>query len=140
MKFLLILTINFLTIACAVKQNDRLSDNDLTFESFFTKFSNDSTFQATRIDFPLEYLFYTVDSDELQTKRIENETWHYVDFADDSLARKRSVDAFEVKWVKRDSSNIEYQLTGIDNGISIKYYFSKRKGRWYLTKVVNESN
>ena len=108
---------------------------DKTFESFFNKFGVNSTFQAQRIKYPLPYLSYPDDSDELTTREISLGQWKYRNLIDDSLSIE-----FEPVIEMKDSLNVVYSQRGIDNGILIMYDFVKEEGKWYLVKMTNASD
>jgi hypothetical protein len=129
--------------ACSPKENTRTQTasgpDEESFEKFIDVFGSDSIFQARHIKYPLPYLFYDDDSDELSTRDINNGEWRFVYFADDSLGKSLPTDAFDVV-VEKDSTTAKYSLKGIDNGILVVYEFTKDQGRWGLVKVTNASD
>ena len=140
---LLIFTI---VVACAVKNKDESSSSnpslqsDNSFDDFFKNFSTDSAYQISRIKFPLKYFSYEDDPDSLTSTDINIGEWTYINFSNDSLAASRKENAFNVEIDRKDSTIVEYLRKGIDNGISMVYSFEKDGARWYLTKIIDQSN
>lgn len=109
------------------------------FDTFFKRFSEDSVFQLSRVDFPISY--YSVDIEDNKEEYVysKDEFW-YIDFTEDSEAATRSEDAYEPV-IERGDSKTLYIRKGIDNGIRIEYYFEMNdKGEWYLVEIIDNSN
>ncbi len=109
------------------------------FDTFFKRFSEDSVFQLSRIDFPISY--YSVDIEDNKEEYVynKNDFW-YINFIEDSEAATRNADAYEPVIEKGDSKT-RYIRKGIDNGIRIEYYFEMNdKGEWYMVEIVDNSN
>jgi hypothetical protein len=109
------------------------------FEAFFDRFSKDSVFQISRVEFPISY--YAVDIEDNKEEYVYNkaEFW-YTDFTEDSEAITRDVDAYKPVLEKGESKTL-YTRKGIDNGIWIEYHFETNdKGEWYLVKIIDNSN
>lgn len=128
------------SISCDSRNNNESNKQsqdqpDETFEFFFNKFGMDSSFQAERVKYPLPYLSYPDDLDELMQREIDFGKWRYRNLSDDSLSEE-----FEPVIEKKDSKSVTYSQRGIDNGILIMYDFSKIRGKWYLIKMTNASD
>lgn len=109
------------------------------FDTFFKRFSEDSVFQLSRIDFPISY--YSVDIEDNKEEFVydKNDFW-YIDFTEDRQAATRNTDAYEPVIEKGDLKT-RYIRKGIDNGIRIEYYFERNAtGEWYMVEIVDNSN
>lgn len=132
-----ILIIFILVIGCAAKNTNESLKDDEVFEDFFKEFSSNPTFQSSRINFPLKHSYY--DGESLIDDEISGNDWEYIDFGQDSLASARKEDAYSIE-LKSNQNSVEYLRKGIDNGISMSYYFEKRKAQWFLVKILDRSN
>jgi hypothetical protein len=142
MKYVVYIILLSLTAGCAIKStNESSSKNDESFEDFFKKFGSSEKFQASRIKFPLKLSYYDeYEEDSLTDSEIKAEDWKFVDFGKDSLASTKKEDAYNIEVIKNGLDAVEYLRKGIDNGISISYYFEKEKTKWFLVKIVDRSN
>ena len=121
-----------------VEEKEEIKIED--FESFFKKFSKDSIFQFTRIDFPISY--YTIDIEDNKEEYIYNrdEFW-YTDFTKDAEAATQEIDPYEPIVRRKSDTEVTYIRMGIDNGIRIEYYFIlDPTGKWRMTKIIDNSN
>ena len=139
------LLIWLLGMGCLSKIQDRNAipqtspDVDHSFETFFAKFSVDSNFQSSRIIFPLKYSFYDSVNDVVVETETTSVQWRYVDFTKDSLAEKKEAAAYSIETVKKGTSNAEYKIRGIDNGIMKSYIFEMKASHWFLVEIQNRS-
>lgn len=136
MRYIILIIFNLL-IGCAAKNTNESLKGDEVFKDFFKEFSSNSNFQLSRIQFPLKHSYY--DGDSLMEDEIASDDWEYIDFNRDSSASARKEDAYSIE-LKSSPSSVEYVRKGIDNGISMSYYFEKKKTQWFLVKIVDRSN
>lgn len=113
---------------------------DSSFKTFFLRFGTDSVFQKSSIKFPVPYHDYVEYADSTSVDLIQEPDWNYINFADDSLARNQTEDAYEISFESNASDQVEYVRTGIDNGINIRYIFIKKDDQWFLEKIIDQSN
>ncbi len=113
-------------------------DNE-PFEVFFQQFGMDSAYQSQRIVFPLTISMIDRE-DKLSKETIQKKEWGFLNFSEDSLASKNDIDAFKGILEKKGDSSHIYKREGIDNGINVAYYFSRKAGKWYLVTIVDKSS
>ncbi len=109
---------------------------DGDFKDFFNNFSADSAFQEERIKYPLPYFYYEEYADTMSINEIDMGDWRYINFANDTLAKTKKTDAYDITLEQLDTATTDYTRSGIDNGIFITYTFHKEAGHWYLTKIM----
>ena len=110
------------------------------FWTFFWKFMTDSSFQTTRIKFPVDYVTWKElpngDIDlggEIVTIKISAKDWEYDDFYINTANERTQV---------YDNFNLKFQPTnervlhsfGVETGGDAKFYFKGFGGEWYLVK------
>ncbi len=106
------------------------------FQIFFDKFMQDSTFQLSRIDFPLTYIVEEFDNKlELDTLQLEKEDWEYQSFYL-YIAKERSqiYDNFQGQLRANNQRMVHWFTTG-EKKSSANYYFSGVNGIWILQKI-----
>ncbi|RDC62490.1 DUF4348 domain-containing protein [Adhaeribacter pallidiroseus] len=105
---------------------------DDKFETFLKYFNEDSTFQISRIDFPLKVKVADSDKNyEMSEEIIQKSGFRKMDFTYDSSSANKEVDSYEQKInIKGNKAIIE--VRGIENGIMANFYFEKKKGKWML--------
>jgi len=105
-------------------KNKTTVNNDEKFNDFFIRFSSDSTFQSSRVHFPIRVM-------ELNTEKLSDETIilnknnYYFQNID-----LKSKDYKINEEVKNDSAKVT--LKGIENGIFMEIFFYKKNGIWWL--------
>jgi hypothetical protein len=104
------------------------------FNVFINRFKSDSTFQHSRIQFPLTQEF---GSDVLEAehiiRRIESPDWRFLPLHYDESFARRELDAYkEVIIIEKNSARLMHH--GIDNGIHIEFIFESIEGHWYLIR------
>jgi hypothetical protein len=138
-----------LTFACNRTISPKSSVNDSNynskiedFYSFFSKFKSDSTFQYSRIIFPIVYESYDdidLENPKVIIKKTNENQWRYISFYWDSTYAKRSLDAYTQDIIIRtDTTKIDY--TGVNNGINIQLIFVRKGSEWYYFKLIDGSN
>lgn len=115
------------------KSKESIDDN---FSDFIKKFSIDSTFQLSRITFPLKIQWRSIDQDTLfYYDRSEHEM---MDFR-----KEKSTTLFN-RWkqtilIDQNNTSATIEIRGIDNGIMIDYVFEKIHRMWMLVEVIDSS-
>ncbi|WP_256014219.1 DUF4348 domain-containing protein [Desertivirga xinjiangensis] len=110
------------------------SNVDADFETFLTYFNSDSTFQVSRISFPLKVKETDADF-ELKEHVIEQATFRRMDFTYDKHDLNREYD--QSFTIKKDKATVE--IRGIENGIFADYNFEKKNGKWMLITCTDSS-
>lgn len=117
-----------------------VKDCNQTFEEFFEHFSRDSTFQKSRVKYPLKFLYndYEIDSIIVVKKIMSKNDYKYLDFTDDKNAMNKESEKYTVDIEKLDSI-IKYRHLGYDNGIMDTFTFKQIDGCWYMVEILDES-
>ena len=104
------------------------------FKIFLEKFKTDSTFQVSRISFPLTHEFIGESEDaETIVSNIDTENWRYMPLKYDKSFATRRLDAYTEKYVtEKKSARLIYQ--GVDNGINVEFIFELKNEKWYLIR------
>jgi hypothetical protein len=112
---------------------------DASFEIFIEHFNKDSTFQISRIAFPLKLIEPDWEKEgELVERRVQRSEFRKLDFSYDKSMPTREFDKYEQRVkVKKDKAVIE--IRGIDNGIMSDSFFEKRNGKWTLVSIIDKS-
>jgi hypothetical protein len=145
----LIAIINFLIIlgACGHDQNtgfkskqQQLPDNKIVkverkvtnedFDLFFKNFNENAKFQFNRIAFPLQNRLVADDAAD-NVKVITKSEWEYTNFNE---IKKIIINKTTV------NQKVEVLFSIEDTGVHVTYYFEKKKGLWFLTTIVDESD
>jgi Domain of unknown function (DUF4348) len=111
-----------------------------SFNVFFDQFNTDSTFQRSRVVFPLDYYSVTEESTdyELINQPINTSNYLILDLTYNDSFAKREFDAYKrIIQTKKDTTWVKF--TGVDNGIHEEFIFARRKGKWFLVKVTDGS-
>jgi hypothetical protein len=111
------------------------------FEEFLADFMQEQDFQKERIRFPIYSvtLTPTMGKDKLDSVRIDSDAWKFNDFL--LLRRGMQIhfyDNFQRK--PNDSDERVLSVTGYENGLSYSYYFRRRDGKWFLVRILDESD
>ncbi|SIT94813.1 DUF4348 domain-containing protein [Pontibacter indicus] len=101
------------------------------FDSFFPKFSSDSTFQLSRVEFP--YKIILVEDEGTVTRYLGKKDWSYVDFSQMQVGKHH----LEKKEESNNTVTVLYTLE--DTGVYISYKFNKKQGKWMLTSMEDSS-
>lgn len=109
------------------------------FDFFLSQFATDSVFQLERTLFPLKYITWKDVNEiggEIVIKNILKDEWsHDYFFFDKTSYRPQIFDNFNGKL--RDTNTRLFQWIGIETGVSVKYFFKRIKGNWFLIKKEN---
>jgi hypothetical protein len=137
-----ILLFSFLLVGCNHSENQNTNDaaSGVTkaagenFDTFFKKFESDSTFQKSRITFPLKLLIIGGEGDNDSTKYISKASWKFESLSNSpqqkGILKKQFIDANEV--------HIQYQVE--NTGIQTERFFIKKNDGWRLSLVKDESD
>lgn len=132
--FLIFLLANFI-FACQNKQ-DKEKSIDKTFESFLTKFNNDSIFQKSRVKFPLPIVEMDGDNFNEVHNKIEQKDYSRFDLTNNRVHQKEEGFTQEIKLYKNKAT---IEIRGIENGIMTDYYFEKIDGKWIFVGLKDAS-
>lgn len=102
------------------------------FDGFFVKFNNDSIFQFSRIIYPLKNEIYDTESGQYSNEYIKRENWKYFNFT--KLPKSYIM---TLNKLKNDNNIINIQID--DTGINIDYYFTLKRDKWFLVKIIDHS-
>jgi hypothetical protein len=110
--------------------------NTESFNAFWKTYTSDSVFQKERIRFPLPCTYYVyedeLDGDDIPeiTENLYEKEWRFSDF--------HETPEYQVE-IKKEDDAYAVLLIGKECGIFVKYVFHLYEGKWYLTKVIDES-
>lgn len=119
-------------------------DTDESFEQFYSRFKTDSSFQFSRIHFPVPVWGHPLDfgDDGLEV----SDTIVVVDsnYTEDHefIPLNDSVTPYGEKFVSQitaDDSTAKVNYVNADSSFNVTLYFYKNTGRWFLEKVVDVS-
>jgi hypothetical protein len=114
-------------------------DDPENFINFLHKFMNDSLFQLTRTKFPFEIKTWIGYEEEARdtTYVIEKSEWKFMSLYNglDSLTN------FSNDWSPgiQDQDQLIVFVGGVENGISVFYYFQKINNLWHFFKIEDSS-
>ncbi|MGC3945568.1 MAG: DUF4348 domain-containing protein [Chryseolinea sp.] len=117
--------------------SDSISQSD--FKDFFERFSTDSVFQLSRIQFPLEVKLWIEEEKPLEKQLWNRGDWKYSSFYYEGEYASRSIDAYTQK-VKSYGDTVKLEIRGVDNGIYTDYNFVKVDGDWILVSIRDFTN
>ncbi|WP_242134106.1 DUF4348 domain-containing protein [Aestuariivivens marinum] len=108
--------------------------NNENFDSFFWKFMTDSTFQISRINFPLKYISWKESiGGEIDTIGIKKAEWEYdLFYLNTASERTQIYDNFELNL--RPSNERLLHWYGVETGGDVKYYFEGFNGKMVFNK------
>jgi len=116
-----------------------IPDNvDTSFNNFLKFFNSDSTFQVSRVAFPIQMTALNDELTEFETKTITAFDYKSIDLSYDPEIAKRDVDAYTQETILKENT-ATIQIRGIDNGIHCDFTFEKRDGKWLLITWTNAS-
>ncbi|MBS1544069.1 MAG: hypothetical protein JST14_10575 [Bacteroidetes bacterium] len=133
MKYKLMVLVVTLPCGCSVQKDDP------SFEAFFEKFRADSSFQISRVRFPISFIVYD-DEGKKESKPVVKNDWQFVRFQANSIDSGKDYVAFQCEVIKVDSAHVNVQCLGTDNGIWATSYFTCFGGRWYMERMEDFSN
>lgn len=107
------------------------------FNDFLEKFSKDSIFQISRIDFPLR-VSQLDDDYQPMDKIIVKENFSIIDFSKENSGNFKETDNYFQKSILKDNQ-AKLEIRGIDNGIYLDVFFERIKGKWKLKAWTDSS-
>lgn len=111
---------------------------DSNFNDFIEKFSIDSNFQISRIQFPLKIIMYDIDNDRDSIFYKDSSSFDMIDFR--KYKSTNQYDQWEQKIViEKASTFATIEISGMDNGILVDYLFQKINGAWMLIEIDDSS-
>ena len=114
------------------------SQNKEDFNVFFKKFASDSTFQKTRVVFPLDFYSINNDNFEIEKEIIKKDQYKvsklHLGLIKCSESYTVFYDNFELKF--NDTGKRVFQWKGF-TGMDERCYFERIKGKWFLIKIEN---
>ena len=150
MKKLWILFIILTSLVCCKKQNvestekistsqqkenfDQQEENSEKFDDFIIQFCTDSSFQISRIKFPLLYITWDYDIDKEMATHITKENYKFDRLFCYSDAYSVFYDNFDCKF--RDTGEMVFRWRGFTD-MDSRYYFKRIKGKWILIKILD---
>lgn len=133
-RIILAIAVVVCTFTCGAqtKPNNRERED---FFSFFQVFCLDSSFQLTRIKFPLTETYLSLNLDTVITRRIHKDEWKFIQIKEfKSNTFEYYFDSFSNRKLP-DSDEMVYAIIGVENGIQVNYYFKRENYQWFLVKV-----
>lgn len=120
----------------SVDQETLTSDN--SFDEFIKEFSEDSSFQLTRVKFPVTYSYSSQDDETgaMETVQIPKREWKKINL----IGKGGFEEAVGITKSIKGSNTIELLVQGVDTGLSVTYCFEKENDLWYLIKIIDQSN
>ncbi len=106
------------------------------FDTFFQRFMTDEKFQLERVVFPLEFVEFDENYEEVSSS-IKKVNWTHQWFYANEQAYTALYNNYDMKL--EDTDERLFAWRGIENGIYAAYYFKRIEGKWYLTKWENLS-
>ncbi|MGB0837320.1 MAG: DUF4348 domain-containing protein [Flavobacteriaceae bacterium] len=106
------------------------------FDLFFDRFMQDSSFQKSRINFPLQYLVEEYDSIRtVDSLKIEKDQWEYQTFYL-HIAKERSqvYDNYEGVLSPNNKRMVHWYTTKKPKS-QANYYFEGKEGKWFLNQI-----
>lgn len=109
------------------------------FNTFITRFAQDSVFQVHRVCFPLVYVTWDYENDKELTFSLREDSYQYDRLF--FLLEDRGEDAYPVFYDNfncefRDTGEMVFQWKGFSSG-DRRYYFQLLNGIWFLVKIMD---
>ena len=111
---------------------------DSEFDIFINSFNKDSTFQMSRIQFPITIKEVDDENYEIVEKIINLEDYEIIDLTYDESILEQEFNKYTQKTII-EGNKVTVEILGIDNGINCKYQFEKINGKWILITWSNLS-
>lgn len=113
----------------AAAQKPRAGSRGEGFEEFFTRFRQDTSFQLSRIRFPLPRFSQADDAEQ----RLDRAGWEFEPFYTGQETYTQVFDNFAMR--PADTDERVYALIGVASDVRQNYLFRRIGGRWYLVRV-----
>ncbi len=111
---------------------------DSEFKLFLDFFNRDSTFQMSRIDFPLRVTDFNNIEYELSERIINKNEYFLKKFSINKTLEKENFGEYE-QTITIENNKALIEIIGIDNGIAVEYEFKKNNGEWKLITWTDQS-
>lgn len=105
------------------------SETTNNYKSFFKKFMNDESYQATHIIFP--YKYYYDGPEGKVSKNVQKSKYKYFN------CFKGEESSYKYKIMSRNQFKVERR--GVESGIYVDYFFKKSGSDFYLVKIFDRS-
>lgn len=140
----------FLFISCENEKPEKISEYPEiqieNFDTFYTKFTTDSTFQVSRIVYPLYLWGLTYQAGDeippgmegvlIPLDTFQKENHNFIGF---SATTDQPYDNFTYS-LQKEKDSVVSTCSGTDNGIYIQFLFKPIGTEWYMTKIIDYSN
>jgi hypothetical protein len=120
----------FLNEPSSNKENIESNLINEDFNDFLEKFSKDSLFQYSRIDFPLRVSELNDDYQAIETL-VQKEDYLIFDFSMNNVGSVKKTDNYFQKVIVNEK-DAKLEIRGIDNGIYLDVFFKNIEGKWKL--------
>ena len=107
------------------------------FDSFLQEFSSDSSFQISRIQFPIPFKTMNNDTYEEVNLTLSKDQWNFHSVLPSHELFTQTYDNFERALDK--SGELVFSLIGNSNGINVHYYFKRIGRKWFLVRFEDMS-
>ncbi len=106
------------------------------FDKFISKFAQDSTFQYSRILFPLNCVTWDFENDKEFAFSLTINQWNFDRLYYDNFSDAYTVfyDNFDCKF--RETDEMVFRWRGITD-MDRRYYFKRINDKWYLVKILD---
>lgn len=122
------------------KQEIKLSipkNVDSDFKIFLNFFNKDSTFQISRVKFPLKIKDLNEDF-ELRERTINKEEYYLKKFDFNEINKLEVFNEYKQR-ISVNENNVLIEINGIENGIACEFYFKKINNKWKLVSWIDQS-
>lgn len=112
----------------SVPSRNASSVQEEEFDTFLEKFERDSSFQISRIMFPLE-----LEAGD-ETRLLYQNDWRFT-----TLSNKQPIRG-QIKKVRTATGKVYVQYSIEDTGVLVNHYFEIKNGKWRLVSIHDESD
>lgn len=131
---MIVVPLVLLSVSYPLRDNDESVYNE-NFFVFFKDFCSNAPYQKTRIIFPLKDVYLSEDLNNREEDLITEDEWSFLRI---KQFKTNTVEQYFNNFNKKrleDSDEMVFVVGGIENGIYMSYYFSRKEGKWYLVKM-----
>ena len=111
---------------------------DSDFKLFLDFFNKDSTFQMSRVDFPIRVTDFHKIEFELSERMVSENEYYLKKFSINKTSEKENFGEYE-QTITIENNKALIEIIGIENGIAVDYEFRKINGEWKLTTWTDQS-
>jgi len=121
-----------LTVLSSIMQLHN-KDTREDFAGFLVRFSVDSTYQKSRVSFPLEFNSFDRNDKKKRSTILEVE---FVRLKVLEPASSFFTDiSYDFNEIPKDTNERILSFIGIETGVNVKLYFRRFKGLWFLIRI-----